>query len=85
MQASPGSALRTPASKAGRWRLAVRRSAANMAWEIATEVSQTKSGMVLEYVSGESGLIMICGLLVIDVVLIRALRSWAAAGISAPA
>ncbi len=67
------------------WPVAVAYAVANMAWEIATEVSQTKSGMVLEYVSGESGLIMICGLLVIDVVLIRALRSWAAAGISAPA
>jgi membrane protease YdiL (CAAX protease family) len=67
------------------WPVAVAHAAANMAWEIATEVSHTKSGMVLEYVGGESGLIMICGLLVIDMVLIRALRSWAAAGISAPA
>ena len=39
------------------------------------EVSQTKSTLVLEYIGGESGLLMICGLLAADAVLIQKLRN----------
>jgi hypothetical protein len=39
------------------------------------EVSQTKSTLVLEYIGGESGLLMICGLIAADVFLIRKLKN----------
>ena len=41
------------------------------------EVSQTKSAPVLEYIGGESGVLMICGLLAVDTVLILKLRTGA--------
>jgi membrane protease YdiL (CAAX protease family) len=48
------------------WPVAGAHSAVNIAWGISMEVSQTKSKAVLEYVGGESGLLMICGLLAFD-------------------
>jgi uncharacterized protein len=56
------------------WPVAVAHAAANMAWEIGSEVSQAKSVLVIEYIGGESGLVMIAGLLIIDAVLIWLLR-----------
>ena len=46
-----------------------------MVWEIMTEMTQTKSALVLEYVGGESGVIMIAGLLVFSFFVIRHMRS----------
>jgi hypothetical protein len=56
------------------WPVAGAHAAVNVAWGISMEVSQTKSTLVLEYIGGESGILMICGLLAADAVLIRRLR-----------
>ena len=57
------------------WPVAIAHSAANMAWELSSEVSATQSPVVLEYIGGESGLVMICGLLIADLILIRVMRT----------
>jgi len=57
------------------WAVAIAHAAANTAWEITTEMTETKSPLVLEYVGGESGLIMIVGLLIISFFMIRHMRS----------
>jgi uncharacterized protein len=57
------------------WPVAIAHAAANTAWEIMTEMSQTKSPLVLEYVGGESGLIMIGGLLVFSFIIVRYMKS----------
>jgi membrane protease YdiL (CAAX protease family) len=56
------------------WPVAIAHSAVNMAWALSSEVSATQSPVVLEYIGGESGLVMICGLLIADVILIRVMR-----------
>jgi uncharacterized protein len=56
------------------WPVAIAHAAANEAWNVSGMVSQTKSPAVLEYVGGESGIIMIGGLLVINFVLVRVMR-----------
>jgi membrane protease YdiL (CAAX protease family) len=53
------------------WPVALAHSAVNMAWALSSEVSATQSPAVLEYIGGESGLVMICGLLIADLILIR--------------
>ncbi len=55
--------------------MAIAHAAANMAWEIMSEMTQTKSPLVLEYVGGESGVIMIAGLLVFSFFIIRHMNS----------
>jgi uncharacterized protein len=57
------------------WPVAIAHSMANMAWDIMTEMTQTKSALVLEYIGGESGLIVIAVLLVLSLVLARYMRS----------
>lgn len=57
------------------WPVAVAHAAANTAWNVSSQVSVTKSPAVLEYVGGESGVIMIGGLVVINFVLVRVMRS----------
>lgn len=57
------------------WPVAIAHAAANNAWEIMTELSKTTSPLVLEYVGGESGLLMIAALLIVDIGLIRYMRS----------
>ncbi|MGB3142231.1 MAG: CPBP family intramembrane glutamic endopeptidase [Aestuariivirga sp.] len=57
------------------WAVAIAHAAANMAWEIMTEMTQTKSAVVLEYVGGESGVIMIGGLLVFCFFIVRHMNS----------
>ena len=56
------------------WPVAVAHAAANTAWGVTSEVSRTKSPLVLEYVGGESGAVVIGGLLIFDLVLIGMLR-----------
>jgi CAAX protease family protein len=56
------------------WPVAIAHSTANMAWDIMNEMTQTKSPLVLEYVGGESGLIMVGGLLVFSLFVIRYMR-----------
>jgi uncharacterized protein len=57
------------------WPVAVAHAVVNMVWEIMTEMTQTKSALVLEYVGGESGVIMIVGLAVFSFFVIRHMRS----------
>jgi uncharacterized protein len=57
------------------WAVAIAHAAANMAWEIMTQITQTKSALVLEYVGGESGVIVIGGLLVFSFFIIRYMNS----------
>jgi membrane protease YdiL (CAAX protease family) len=57
------------------WPVAVAHAMVNMVWEIMTEMTQTKSALVLEYVGGESGVIMIAGLLVFSFFVIRHMKS----------
>jgi len=57
------------------WAVAIAHAAANMAWELMTEMTETKSPLVLEYVGGESGVIMITGLLIFSFLIIRHMRS----------
>jgi hypothetical protein len=54
--------------------VAIAHSTVNMAWALSSEVSATQSPVVLEYIGGESGLVMIGGLLIVDLILIRAMR-----------
>jgi uncharacterized protein len=56
------------------WPVAIAHAAANNAWEIMTELTKTKSPLVLEYIGGESGLIMIAGLVIVNIALIRYMR-----------
>jgi membrane protease YdiL (CAAX protease family) len=56
------------------WPVAVAHAAANTAWGVTAELSQTQSPIVLEYVGGESGAVVIGGLLIFDLVLIAMLR-----------
>lgn len=56
------------------WPVALAHGAANTAWNMADKMVQTKTPVVTEYLGGESGLIMICGLLLIDILLIRLMR-----------
>jgi membrane protease YdiL (CAAX protease family) len=57
------------------WPVAVAHAVVNMVWEIMTEMTQTKSALVLEYVGGESGVIMIVGLVVFSFYIVRYMRS----------
>ena len=69
------------------WPVALAHASVNVAWGVAGEMSTNKSALVLEYLGGESGLIMIVSLLIVDVVLIQRLRgrSLAVAAPSQPA
>ncbi len=53
------------------WPVAIAHSAVNISWGLSREVSATQSPAVLEYIGGESGLVMITGLLIADLFLIR--------------
>jgi uncharacterized protein len=57
------------------WPVAVAHAAVNFSWDFASELSVTKSAVVLEYVGGESGVMMIAGLAVADLVLLRVFRA----------
>jgi membrane protease YdiL (CAAX protease family) len=57
------------------WPVAIAHAVVNMVWEIMTEMTQTKSALVLEYVGGESGVIMIGGLLVFSFFIVRHMKS----------
>lgn len=56
------------------WPVAAAHAAVNFSWDIASELSVTKSPIVQEYVGGESGLVMIAGLVVADAILLRIFR-----------
>ena len=56
------------------WPVAIAHAAANTAWNLSEKVSQTKSPLVLEYIGGESGVIMICGLLIFGLLIAARLR-----------
>ena len=57
------------------WPVAIAHAVVNMAWEIMTEMTQIKSALVLEYVGGESGVVMIAGLLIFSFFIIRHMKS----------
>jgi uncharacterized protein len=56
------------------WAVAIAHAAVNTAWDIMTEMIQTKSPLVLEYVGGESGVIMIAGLALLSFFVIRHMK-----------
>lgn len=62
------------------WPAAVAHGAVNSAWAFSSEISQAGSPLVMEYIGGESGVIMIAGLIVIDLVLIGKIRRNGRAG-----
>ena len=57
------------------WPVAIAHAAANMAWEMMNRITQTKSPLVLEYIGGESGLIVIGGLLIVCFILLKYMKS----------
>lgn len=57
------------------WPVALTHASVNVAWGIAGEMSTVKSPLVLEYLGGESGLVMIGSLLAISAVLSLRLKS----------
>jgi membrane protease YdiL (CAAX protease family) len=61
------------------WPVALTHAAVNVAWGMAGEMSTEKTPLVLEYLGGESGLVMIGSLLAITAVLGLRLRSKAVA------
>ena len=56
------------------WPVALAHAAVNMFWSLTVNLSQTKSAVVEEYIGGESGLMMIAGLLLLDLFLLRRVR-----------
>ena len=51
------------------WPVAIAHSATNNAWELATGMTRPESPEILEYVGGESGVIMIAALLLLTLVI----------------
>ena len=64
------------------WPAAVAHAAVNVAWGVSGEMSTVKSPLVLEYLGGESGLIMIVALLIVDGVLILRMRGRSLTGVA---
>ena len=56
------------------WPVAVAHAAVNMAWAISDELTLSRTPLVLENLGGESGLIVIAGLAIVDYFLLRRLR-----------
>jgi uncharacterized protein len=56
------------------WPVAIAHGAANTAWNLSSASVRETSPMVAEYIGGESGVIMIAGLLIVDAMLIARLR-----------
>jgi membrane protease YdiL (CAAX protease family) len=56
------------------WPVAIAHAAATTGWDLTSKMSKTESVLVQEYIGGESGVIMIGGLVVVAVLLIRTLR-----------
>ncbi len=56
------------------WPVAIAHAAANTAWNLSGKVAVTQSVMVQEYIGGESGVIMIGGLLIFGYVIIRYMK-----------
>ena len=61
------------------WPVALTPASVNVAWGVAGEMSTVKTPLVLEYLGGESGLVMIGSLLAISAVLSLRVRSKAVA------
>ena len=57
------------------WPVALAHTAVNFSWNISAELSETQSPIVLEYIGGESGAVMIIGLAIADLLLLRALAN----------
>jgi len=51
------------------WPAALAHGAVNTAWELSDSVTLTRTPLVLEYIGGESGVLMILGLLILGVIL----------------
>jgi uncharacterized protein len=56
------------------WPVAVAHAAVNASWNLSERLSQTRSPLVLEYIGGESGLVMIVGLMAVNLLLIALIR-----------
>lgn len=55
------------------WPVALAHGALNTSWEFSDSIIQTRTPLVLEYVGGESGGMVILGLVILDLVLIRSI------------
>ena len=53
------------------WPVALAHAAVNTAWEFSDSIVQTRTPLVMEYLGGESGGLMVLGLVILDVVLVR--------------
>lgn len=56
------------------WPVALAHGAVNSAWNVTERISETQSPMVLEYIGGESGVIMIAGLLLFSIAAVIYMR-----------
>jgi uncharacterized protein len=56
------------------WPVAIAHAAANTAWNVSSTATGQTSPVVAEYIGGESGVIMIVGLLIVDAILVAWLR-----------
>jgi membrane protease YdiL (CAAX protease family) len=54
--------------------VSVAHGAINTTWYFSDTITQTRTPMGLEYFGGESGVFMIAGLVILDVLLIRSIR-----------
>ncbi|HMQ92597.1 MAG TPA: CPBP family intramembrane metalloprotease [Amaricoccus sp.] len=55
------------------WPVALAHAATNTAWDMTGKLSQARSALAVEYVGGESGLLVIGGLIVVALVIRRAM------------
>ncbi len=55
------------------WPVALAHGAVNTAWEFSDSIVRTRTPLVMEYVGGESGGLMILGLVILDIFLIRSI------------
>jgi uncharacterized protein len=55
------------------WPVALAHGAVNTAWEFSDSLVRTRTPLVTEYLGGESGGLMILGLVILDVVLVRSI------------
>jgi membrane protease YdiL (CAAX protease family) len=56
------------------WPVAIAHAAANTAWDFSSDLSAASSEAVEEYVGGESGVIMIGGLLILSLAIARSIK-----------
>ncbi|WP_431298137.1 CPBP family glutamic-type intramembrane protease [Tabrizicola sp. BL-A-41-H6] len=66
------------------WPVALAHAAVNTAWGFSDSIVQTRTPMVTEYIGGESGVLMILGLVILDIFLVRSILRLPAKPLTAP-